>query len=71
MNRFYEVTCSFFRKGTYLYFSTWRDVLNYMEHSIGWDYTIKGIDELPADVREMHQENWDVDTYWAKDINEN
>ena len=71
LTKYYEVTCSFYRKGTFLYFSNWKDILNYMEHSVGWDYTITGVEELPADVMEMHQENWGVSTYWAKDINEN
>lgn len=30
----------------------------------------KGIDELPADAREMHFENRDIDAYWVKDIDE-
>ncbi len=65
----YEVTCSFFKKGTFLYFKTWDDIIKYMQRCVGWDYTIKQIDELPDDVREMHQDSWGVITYWAKDIN--
>lgn len=65
----YEVTCSFYRKGTFLYFKTWNDIIKYMQRCIGWDYTIKNIDKLPDDVMEMHQENWDISTYWARDIN--
>ena len=28
------------------------------------------IDKAKVYKREMHQENWDINTYWAKDINE-
>ena len=62
----YEVTCSFYKKGTTLYFKTWDDLLKYMGRNIGWDYTIKGIEKMPADVAEFHAPNWGIDTYWGK-----
>lgn len=65
----YEVTCSFFRTGTFLYFKTWNDIIKYMQRSIGWDYTIKNIDKLPADAVEDELKNWDIETYWYRDIN--
>lgn len=65
----YEVTCSFYRKGTFLYFKTWRDVLKYMGRCACFDYTIKAIHELPADAVEDELKNWDIETYWYKDIN--
>lgn len=65
----YEVTCSFYRKGTFLYFKTWNDIIKYMQRCVGWDYTIKNIDELPADAVEDELKNWDIETYWYRDIN--
>lgn len=65
----YEVTCSFYRKGTFLYFKTWNDIIKYMQRCIGWDYTIKNIDGLPADAVEDELKNWDIETYWYRDIN--
>ena len=67
----YEVTCSFYRKGTFLYFKTWNDIIKYMQRCIGWDYTIKNIDKLPTDAVEDELKNWDIETYWYRDINKN
>lgn len=69
MKHFYEVTCSFFRKGTFLYFEKWSDILKYMDRSACFDYTIKGIDELPADAVKDELKNWGIETYWYRDIN--
>lgn len=65
----YEVTCSFYRKGTFLYFKTWSDILKYLSRSCCFDYTIKNIDKLPDDAVEDELKNWDIETYWYRDIN--